>query len=56
MQDTIWITKDGRVLLVSQMSTDHILNCIDKIRRDNWRIEYLDRLLLELTIREVQSW
>jgi hypothetical protein len=54
MQDTIWITKDGRQILVQQMERSHLVNCIAKIERSktNWRKEYLSRLQLELWIRD----
>lgn len=53
MQDKVWITKDGRRYLVRQMETGHIVNCIRMIQRNpGWRDEYLDRLLLELAIRD----
>jgi hypothetical protein len=57
MKDTIWRTRDGRFIAVRQMETSHILNCIAKITRSKrgWRREYLDRLLLELSIREMDS-
>jgi hypothetical protein len=53
MQDTIWVTKDGRHIWVRQMERSHLLNCIDKIQRSRrqWRKEYLLRLLLEIQIR-----
>lgn len=57
MMDKIWITADGRQLLVSQMETRHIHNCIAKIQRSKrgWRGEYLERLQLELNIRRIRS-
>jgi hypothetical protein len=56
MQDKIWITRDGRAYLVSQMETRHIRNCIAMIeRKDGWRRGYLERLRLELIIRDIQS-
>jgi hypothetical protein len=57
MQDTIWITRDGQRLLVSQMEERHIHNCIAKIKRSRvgWRREYLDRLELEITIRRLKE-
>lgn len=56
MQDKVWITRDGRMLLVSQMETRHILNCIAMIeRKRNWRRRYLERLYLELLIREIEG-
>lgn len=55
MYDPIWITRDGREMKVSQMETRHIVNCINKIQRSSrrWRIEYLERLELELEIRNL---
>lgn len=55
MQDMVWTCKDGRSILVSQMETSHIINCIAKIERSRrcWRIEYLERLRLELFIRDL---
>jgi hypothetical protein len=54
MRDMVWVTRDGQRLLVSQMETSHIVNCVRKIQRSRgWRQEYLDRLILELRIREL---
>jgi hypothetical protein len=55
MQDTVWVTKDGKHLLVSRMETSHIRNCIAKIERSRrgWRKQYLERLKLELEIRSM---
>lgn len=56
MRDTVWVTRDGRQLLVSQMETRHIVNSINRIlRHRNWRREYIDRLRLELVIREIKD-
>lgn len=57
MQDTVWVTADGRHVLVSKMEYSHLLNCIAKIKhsRRGWRKEYLPRLELELTIRDIQG-
>jgi hypothetical protein len=56
MQDKIWITRDGRAYLVSEMETRHILNCIAMIERKNgWRRSYLRRLYLELVIRDIKE-
>jgi hypothetical protein len=53
MLELVWVTKDGKRLLVSRMETSHIHNCIAKIERSRkgWRREYLERLKLELEIR-----
>jgi hypothetical protein len=54
MQDKVWITARGERLLISKMDTSHIINCIRLMqRKKNWRRGYLDRLLLELDIRNV---
>lgn len=56
MKDTIWQCADGRLIPVRQMEYSHLLNCIAKIQRDGtWRRKYLDRLLLELTIRDMEG-
>lgn len=57
MQDTVWVCKDGRKILVSNMEYSHLLNCIAKIQRSKtgWRKEYLNRLEIELTIRDIQG-
>lgn len=56
MQDTIWVTKDGRRIPVRQMTDSHLTNAIRLIIRSggSWRREYLDRLLLELQIRDIE--
>lgn len=56
MRDTVWVCRDGRHILVSNMETSHIKNCISLIeRKKNWRRKYLDRLQLELLIREIRG-
>jgi hypothetical protein len=54
MQDTVWITKTGERLLVRRMGRRHICCCIDLIQRSRrgWRREFLERLKLELQIRD----
>lgn len=54
MKDTVWTCKDGREILVRDMDTSHIINCIRLIKNRNWRREYLDRLELELLIRSLK--
>jgi hypothetical protein len=54
MRDTVWICRDGRRLLVSEMSDSHLVNAINMILRNRrWRRRYLDRLLLETEIRKL---
>jgi hypothetical protein len=57
MQDTIWTTADGRQVPVSLMTDSHLHNSIAKILRSKrgWRRQYLDRLLLEVTIRSIRG-
>ena len=53
MNTGIWITKDGRAIPIRAMERRHILNCIAKIQNHrSWRREYLERLQLELRIRD----
>jgi hypothetical protein len=58
MRDRIWRTRDGQLIPVSLMETRHIWNCIRMIERSiaygkPWRIEYLERLQLEILIRDI---
>lgn len=51
-----WQTKDGQLLLLSQMSATHIRNCIAKIERSikagkPWREKALPYLKAELSER-----
>lgn len=47
-----WVTARGERLLISQMETRHIVNCIRLIqRRGGWRRNKLPALQLELEIR-----
>jgi hypothetical protein len=56
MMDRVWLCRDGRQLLVSQMDERHIVNCINKIQRHwpRWRAEYLPRLEIELVVRQIK--
>jgi len=53
MRDMVWTCRDGRQLLVSEMSDQHLANCVRLIQLTGWRRRYLDRLLLELDIRRL---
>lgn len=57
MLDRVWVCKDGRQLLVSQMETSHIEKCIAKILRSRkgWRRNFLERLQIELVIRSIKN-
>ena len=53
MQDMVWETRDRRLMPVFRMETDHIIKCIARIQRDwPWRAEYLERLKMELMLRQ----
>jgi len=52
-----WTTRDGRLIPIDQLHTDHIRNCIARIkcsvaRGKPWRTAYLETLVLELDRRE----
>jgi hypothetical protein len=51
VRDRVWVTKDGRKLLVAQMETGHIERALEMIKANNWRRRYQTRLELELEIR-----
>lgn len=50
-----WITKSGATIHISQMDTNHLKNCINKCKRDNWRIYALPKLEKELESRIIKS-
>lgn len=53
VRDIIWVTNDGEFLLVSKMKRTHIEHSIAKIVREvKWRKIYLERLMLELRVRD----
>ena len=52
----IWVTRDNREIKISDMTTTHITNSINMIKRSiksgkNWRVEYLPQLVKELNKR-----
>lgn len=53
----IWRTRDGRALLVSQMTLSHVINAIRLIERSGgrWRSEYLERLKIELIVKRLND-
>lgn len=51
LENQLWKTKDGRILPVSLMSTQHIRNSLRKISRDKWRTAYAVLLKAELQKR-----
>jgi hypothetical protein len=55
MYQPLWRCKDGRVLRLREMETDHIKNSIRMIEcsKRGWRVRYLAALKLELDIRRL---
>lgn len=58
MHDRIWETRQGTLIPVSRMRTDHIWHCLRmmdraRARGRRFREEYRDRLLLELYLRDL---
>ena len=51
LENQLWKTKDGRILSISSMSTQHIRNSLRKISRDKWRTAYAVLLKAELQKR-----
>lgn len=47
----LWITKSYAHVPISSMSTNHILACLAKCQRDNWRTAFIPIFLEELTNR-----
>lgn len=46
-----WLCSNGEEMLIKEMSSEHIKNCINKIKRDNFRKEWLEILEYELELR-----
>lgn len=52
IQETIvWETKNGELLNITDMETDHIKNCVKVIKEHNWRRVYLPIFIQELKDR-----
>lgn len=48
----IWVTRDGTEINIKDMTTSHIKNCINRIIKMNWRLDYLPLLQSELSKRQ----
>lgn len=46
-----WRSANGTTWQIKDMKTSHVQNCITKIKRENWRMEYLEILEQELRNR-----
>ena len=51
LYNQIWTTYDGKAIHIKNMKTSHLVNCINKIKRDNWRLYALTILETELKLR-----
>lgn len=51
LNSNLWETRNGDTINISDMTTSHIRHCINKILRDNWRMDYLHLLQTELNKR-----
>lgn len=49
----IWTSGNGRKIAVSDMATSHIINSIKKIKRENWKVDWLPILTEELNRRNM---
>lgn len=47
----VWVTKDRKRVKLEEMETSHIENCINKCKRDNWRLWALPKLSQEFNKR-----
>ena len=52
INNRVWRMKNGKHIRISDMSYEHIENCINKIVREDWRVEYLPILKNELYNRK----
>lgn len=52
LSSKIWQMKNGKCIRISDMSDSHIINCINKIIREDWRVEYLPILKTEMYNRK----
>lgn len=46
-----WRTRDGRRLDLSCMVCDHLRNCLARILRLNWRVDWMPYILAEIDRR-----
>ena len=49
--NALWLCSNGKAILIQDMSSNHILNCIKKIKTENFRKEWLEILEYELALR-----
>jgi hypothetical protein len=51
LKNNLWECKNKKIIPISEMSTMHLINTINKIKREDWRVYYLQPLQKELTKR-----
>ena len=51
LQSRQWKNGKGEIVPISELSTQHIVNIINKIKRDKWRVDYLGIMERELMKR-----
>jgi hypothetical protein len=51
LQYQLWTTANGVSIHISHMSTSHLRNCINKCKRENWRLYALPILIQEFNSR-----
>jgi len=54
-RNRIWESSNGRLTEIQDMDTNHIKNCIAKMKREQWKEEWIGILKMELTFRRVVS-
>ena len=47
-----WRQRDGTKVSIKNMTKAHIINCITKIDKEEWRKDWKEPLLKELKLRE----
>lgn len=52
---SLWKPREGGLIKVPDMSTDHILAALAKCQRDNWRTAFIPIFLEELANRGFKS-
>lgn len=52
IRQNCWPSKDGTIYKLRDMSLEHINNAILKIKREDWRLEYLPLFRAELIRRK----
>jgi hypothetical protein len=56
LENNLWETRDGSIISITNMTTNHIKNCIRMIYKanGNWRHDYLRLFEIELRRRKCE--